>query len=285
VNAKKRSGFDAPNTKEEAALLAEMATALSRAAKISAEKSTLAQLTYELVDKHIRRLDGDLSKFLADLRAKNVELSPEALAALPQSTRMALTQPLAPPAIAASRRMSFETDDDSSSSSGGRRSSGGGAPLQAPRGRPPNNPNPKYHQQYMQYQEAAAAAAAGGGRSRKRKAASPGDAAGGGVGAGGAGGVGGGGGGVHGADGALGGNSMSRASSTSAAVPGTPVGLSLDMPVDPAEPRYCLCNRVSFGEMVCCDNPSCPTEWFHFVCVGVTETPKGKWYCQQCRKK
>lgn len=25
-------------------------------------------------------------------------------------------------------------------------------------------------------------------------------------------------------------------------------------PIDPNEPRYCLCNRVSFGSMICCDN-------------------------------
>lgn len=28
-----------------------------------------------------------------------------------------------------------------------------------------------------------------------------------------------------------------------------------DMPVDPNEPTYCLCNQVSYGEMVGCDNP------------------------------
>lgn len=30
-----------------------------------------------------------------------------------------------------------------------------------------------------------------------------------------------------------------------------------DLPVDPNEPTYCICNRVSYGEMVGCDNPSC----------------------------
>jgi len=29
----------------------------------------------------------------------------------------------------------------------------------------------------------------------------------------------------------------------------------LDMPVDPNEPTYCLCNQVSYGEMIGCDNP------------------------------
>ena len=52
--------------------------------------------------------------------------------------------------------------------------------------------------------------------------------------------------------------------------------------VDPNEPRYCLCNQVSYGEMICCDNADCTIEWFHYGCVGVTEAPKGKWYCPQC---
>ena len=57
--------------------------------------------------------------------------------------------------------------------------------------------------------------------------------------------------------------------------------------VDPNEPRYCLCNQVSYGEMVGCDNVECPIEWFHYGCVGILEPPKGKWYCPQCniRKK
>lgn len=31
--------------------------------------------------------------------------------------------------------------------------------------------------------------------------------------------------------------------------------VDLDMPIDPNEPTYCICHRVSFGEMVGCDNP------------------------------
>lgn len=62
----------------------------------------------------------------------------------------------------------------------------------------------------------------------------------------------------------------------------------LDMPVDPNEPTYCLCHQVSYGEMIGCDNPDCPIEWFHFACVGLTTKPKGKWFCPRCtseRKK
>ena len=53
---------------------------------------------------------------------------------------------------------------------------------------------------------------------------------------------------------------------------------------DPAEPVYCYCQRVSFGEMVACDNADCPIEWFHYECVGLDEPPKGKWYCKDCEE-
>eukprot|EP00877_Chromochloris_zofingiensis_P003319 jgi/Chrzof1/12989/Cz07g15140.t1 len=54
--------------------------------------------------------------------------------------------------------------------------------------------------------------------------------------------------------------------------------------VDSSEPRYCICNGVSYGEMIACDNPDCLIEWFHYSCVGITEQPKGKWYCPNCVK-
>ncbi|XP_078253210.1 inhibitor of growth protein 2 [Rhinoraja longicauda] len=57
----------------------------------------------------------------------------------------------------------------------------------------------------------------------------------------------------------------------------------IDFPIDPNEPTYCLCNQVSYGEMIGCDNEECPIEWFHFSCVGLTYKPKGKWYCPKCR--
>ncbi|GMR48545.1 hypothetical protein PMAYCL1PPCAC_18740, partial [Pristionchus mayeri] len=59
----------------------------------------------------------------------------------------------------------------------------------------------------------------------------------------------------------------------------------VEMPVDPNEPVYCTCNQVSFGEMVCCDNPDCKVEWFHFQCVGMTAGPPQhvKWFCEICR--
>ena len=47
--------------------------------------------------------------------------------------------------------------------------------------------------------------------------------------------------------------------------------------------KYCICQSVSFGNMVACDNDACPNEWFHWSCVGVKEEPKGKWFCPDCR--
>ncbi|KAJ3048655.1 Histone acetyltransferase complex subunit [Rhizophlyctis rosea] len=45
---------------------------------------------------------------------------------------------------------------------------------------------------------------------------------------------------------------------------------------------YCFCHDVSYGDMIACDNPGCPYEWFHYDCVGLTAPPKGKWFCQDC---
>ncbi|KAK2935562.1 hypothetical protein FoTM2_003505 [Fusarium oxysporum f. sp. vasinfectum] len=88
-------------------------------------------------------------------------------------------------------------------------------------------------------------------------------------------------------------------------------------PIDPDEPKYCLCNRVSFGTMIACENADyvsdstasntylssstarkkqtdikltnqqCKQEWFHLECVGLEEVPARttKWYCPECRIK
>lgn len=53
--------------------------------------------------------------------------------------------------------------------------------------------------------------------------------------------------------------------------------------IDPDEPTYCLCDQISYGEMIMCDNDLCPIEWFHFSCVTLSTKPKGKWFCPKCR--
>ena len=47
---------------------------------------------------------------------------------------------------------------------------------------------------------------------------------------------------------------------------------------------YCYCNGPESGTMIACDNPQCTTEWFHLTCLKLTSTPRGKWYCPDCRK-
>jgi inhibitor of growth protein 3 len=49
--------------------------------------------------------------------------------------------------------------------------------------------------------------------------------------------------------------------------------------------KYCICQKVSFGDMVACDNDDCPYEWFHWPCVGLKSEPVGTWICPVCTKK
>lgn len=50
------------------------------------------------------------------------------------------------------------------------------------------------------------------------------------------------------------------------------------------EVKYCICNEISYDDMVACDHEDCPVEWYHFSCIGLDERnpPKGKWYCPTC---
>ncbi|KAF3770012.1 hypothetical protein M406DRAFT_236711, partial [Cryphonectria parasitica EP155] len=55
--------------------------------------------------------------------------------------------------------------------------------------------------------------------------------------------------------------------------------------IDPNEARYCICNRVSFGTMVMCENDSCKYEWFHLECLGLNNAAglAKTWYCSDCK--
>ncbi|CAH8572783.1 unnamed protein product [Dicrocoelium dendriticum] len=53
---------------------------------------------------------------------------------------------------------------------------------------------------------------------------------------------------------------------------------------DEDQKRYCICNDVSYGDMIACDNPNCSIEWFHYGCVNLTVAPKGNWFCPSCIK-
>jgi len=58
-------------------------------------------------------------------------------------------------------------------------------------------------------------------------------------------------------------------------------------PYDANEPVYCTCKRVSFGQMVACDNADCAIEWYHYGCVGLKNDtdPPDPWFCPSCRPK
>jgi len=176
------------------------------------DKVSLAMQTYEMVDKHIRKLDADLARFEADLKEK-----------------------------AMNARQGGAGDADVASKKGGNKKSG-------------KADSKKLKGQKRKEQEEADDARA----KKKTKIA----------------------GAVDGGPSAVSLNALLPLSVAASAV--------LDMPVDPNEPTYCLCHQVSYGEMIGCDNPDCPIEWFHFGCVQLTTKPKGKWFCPKCaaeRKK
>jgi hypothetical protein len=55
---------------------------------------------------------------------------------------------------------------------------------------------------------------------------------------------------------------------------------------DEEEPRYCFCNELSYGNMIACDNPNCPREWFHLGCLNMEKPPSSKteWFCcEECK--
>jgi hypothetical protein len=76
--------------------------------------------------------------------------------------------------------------------------------------------------------------------------------------------------------------SPSSSSSNLKISPRKRTSLAAEPPTDPNEPTFCICEQVSWGEMVACDGVQCRREWFHYPCVGLTEPPKGPWHCPEC---
>ncbi|CAI5775458.1 of growth 5 [Podarcis lilfordi] len=179
------------SSEQRVEILQKIQNAYARCKEYSDDKVQLAMQTYEMVDKHIRRLDADLARFEADLKDKLEGSDFENPA----------TQNL----------KKGRTPKDKKSSRGrGRRTSEEDVPVK---------------------------------KKPKRR---------------------------------------SELADTILSVHPSDV---LDMPVDPNEPTYCLCHQVSYGEMIGCDNPDCPIEWFHFACVDLTTKPKGKWFCPRCAQE
>lgn len=56
-------------------------TAFSKSREFGDDKVQLAMQTYEMVDKHIRRLDADLARFEQEVKDRNIELAAAAAAA------------------------------------------------------------------------------------------------------------------------------------------------------------------------------------------------------------
>lgn len=50
------------------------------------------------------------------------------------------------------------------------------------------------------------------------------------------------------------------------------------------EGLHCICRGPSQGDMIACDNPACPVQWYHYECVGLRTAPKGRWFCPACAK-
>jgi inhibitor of growth protein 4 len=201
-------------------------TMFARAKQNGDDKVSIAIQTYELVDKHIRKLDSDLAKFEAEMKEKG---------------RLSQTE--------------TEGDDDDDEEDEGDAA-----------GKKKKGKNSKAVEKRKSKKAEAESAADKKNKKKRKNAAVPASTA------------------------------SSKSSASEGASAGGPLaGLSdlppgllnipqevLDMPVDPNEPTYCLCQQVSYGEMIGCDNADCPIEWFHFGCMSLTTKPKGKWYCPKC---
>ena len=64
---------------------------------------------------------------------------------------------------------------------------------------------------------------------------------------------------------------------------------------------YCFCQKLSYGEMIACDNAGCPYQWvstklllvyayspvcqFHLPCVNLKQPLPEHWYCAECTKR
>lgn len=211
--------FDSVKARKDAesrsSLLNDINSRFSTVKEYSDDKVQLSVQTYELVDKHIRRLDADLAKFEAEIRSRNsnVARSPE---------------------------------ENVSNSKRGRKKGKG---------------KEKAAKKKSTTSDEEASCTKSVGTKKKSKKGTP-------------------------VTTVATGSKAANVSAVADDVASAPDGI--DMPVDPNEPTYCLCNQVSYGEMIGCDNSDCPIEWFHFACVNLVTKPKGKWYCPRCslsRKK
>ena len=52
---------------------------------------------------------------------------------------------------------------------------------------------------------------------------------------------------------------------------------------DTTKDYQCICGGKNYPDWIMCDNTNCPIEWYHQVCLNLTETPVGRWLCPRCR--
>ena len=56
-----------------------------------------------------------------------------------------------------------------------------------------------------------------------------------------------------------------------------------DLSSDNKQKYYWICQRLCFEPMIVCDKPGCEMEWYHYVCMSITITPKGYWIYPKCK--
>uniref|UniRef100_A0A182IVQ1 Inhibitor of growth protein n=1 Tax=Anopheles atroparvus TaxID=41427 RepID=A0A182IVQ1_ANOAO len=190
----------------------------NKAKEYGDDKVQLAIQTYELVDKHIRRLDSDLARFEGEIQDKTLNAREKSEENVTKKGRKKVKDGKS---VAKKKRAHSSEDEARPAGNGGAATTGTNSGATNSNGKGKNT-------------------------KKQKKSVENDDTA------------------------QDGGHATPHPSDV------------LDMPVDPNEPTYCLCHQVSYGEMIGCDNPDCPIEWFHFACVGLTIKPKGKWYCPKC---
>ncbi len=211
------------------------------------DKVSIAVQTYELVDKHIRRLDSDLAKFEAEMKEKG---------RISQTETEDDDDVVEEDSVAAANKKKKGKNAKTASTSAADKKKAGKKAQTSSAMSVDVAEDKKAGRKKKKSVSVNSAASTASGKGPERSPDGVGGASGGGGGSGG---------------GLLSPGMLS-------AVPQE----VLDMPVDPNEPTYCLCQQVSYGEMIGCDNNDCTIEWFHFGCMGLTTKPKGKWYCPKC---
>lgn len=275
-------------------LLRSISAAANESVKAAEEKMGLAATAYNWIDRHIRRLDADISKLessiLLGLRTGTEESrgarealglpiddeTADATAERGEDNKVETEQGISAEAESASLTKAAGAANRASST--GRRSARTtpkmGGQTQLP---PPSSPQTSVQSRTRSRSRSTSAAparkttaspstipaplpATRGTRKRKPKPLSP----------------------------QKGGR---RSTTTSLISPTTQTPMAAvgpdtsDMPYDPTEPKYCYCDQISFDEMVACDNEDCTIEWFHYACVGLTSQPKNEWFCRFCAPK